>query len=65
MTTEQPQVKRDGCYTLAESARLMACDTRTLYKYAGRFGITPGTNKVNGRPYFKGDQLLRIWRATY
>ena len=56
MTTELPKVSRNGRYTLAESARLMACDTRTLYK---------GTNKVNGRPYFRGDQLLRIWRATY
>lgn len=65
MTTEQPNVSREGRYTLAQSARLMDCDTRTLHKYAARFGIAPGTNKVNGRPYFKGDQLLRIWRATY
>lgn len=65
MTTEQPKVQRDGRYSLAESARLMDCDTRTLHKYAAYFGIAPGTNKVNGRPYFKGDQLLRIWRATY
>ena len=38
MTTETPKVSRNGRYTLAESARLMACDTRTLYKYADRFG---------------------------
>lgn len=65
MTTELPKVSRNGRYTLAESARLMACDTRTLYKYADRFGIAPGTNKVTKRPYFKGEQLIRIWRAIY
>lgn len=61
----QPEVQRDGRYTLAESARKMGCDTRTLYKYADRFGIAPGTNRVTNRPYFKGEQLIRIWRAIY
>ena len=65
MTTELPKVSRNGRYTLVESARLMACDTRTHYKYADRFGIAPGTNKVTKRPYFKGEQLIRIWRAIY
>ena len=65
MTTELPKVSRNGRYTLAESARRMQCDTRTLYKYAQRFGIAPTTNKVTHRPVFKGDQLIRIWNAAY
>lgn len=65
MTPVQPDVQRGGRYPLAEAARRMGCDTRTLCKYADRFGIAPGTNKVTKRPYFKGEQLIRIWRAIY
>lgn len=65
MTPVQPNVQRGGFYSLAESARRMQCDTRTLYKYAQRFGIAPTTNKVTHRPVFKGDQLIRIWNAAY
>lgn len=65
MTDTQPKVERGGFYTLAESARRMGCDTRTLYKYADRFGIVPSTNKVTKRPVFKGEQLIRIWNAVF
>jgi len=65
MTDVQPKVERGGYYTLAESARRMGCDTRTLYKYADRFGIVPNVNKVTNRPVFRGEQLIRIWRAAF
>lgn len=63
MITEMPNVKESGRYQLTEAARLMQCDRRTLLKYAAAFKQAPQLNPVSQRPYFRGRQLLRIWRA--
>lgn len=64
MIPTEPQVAETGRYAVCEASGILGCDRKTLHKYAQYFGIAPAVSKVNGRMYFTGKQLLRIWRGA-
>lgn len=65
MISTEPQVDPKGQYSVMQSARILECDQRTLWKYARYFSQLPTLNKVNKRSYFNGKQLLHIWRCCF
>lgn len=62
MIQTEPQVAENGRYPIVQASKTLQCNRKTLHKYADYFHIVPAINKVNGRVYFTGKQLLKIWR---
>lgn len=62
MIATEPNVVENGRYPIVQASRTLQCNRKTLHKYADYFGVIPQVNKVNGRAYFTGKQLLKIWR---
>lgn len=64
ITSEEPQVSERGRYSVCEASRRLGCDRRTLWAWASRIHEVPRINRLTGRSYFSGKQLMKIWKAA-
>lgn len=61
MTPNFPDIIKDNSrLSLADAARALEVDTRTLKKYAAILGITRKQRKVGGW-FYEGKDLRKIW----
>lgn len=60
MTIECPNISNEARLSLAQAARVLEIDTRTVKSYAGHLGITRHERAVGGSFYF-GKDVKRIW----
>lgn len=64
MTPSEPKIPDNNRYGVTEAAKILAVDRKTLRKYADSGLIKHGIQRANGRKFFYGSELKRIWRAT-
>lgn len=60
MTIECPNISNEARLSLAQAARMLETDPRTIKAYAGRLGITRHERAVGGTFYF-GKDVKKIW----
>lgn len=60
MTIECPNISNEARLSLAQAARVMEIDPRTVKAYAGVLGITRHQRAVGGSFYF-GKDVKKIW----
>ena len=60
MTIECPNISNEARLSLAQAARVLEIDMRTVKSYAGHLGITRHERAVGGSFYF-GKDVKRIW----
>lgn len=65
MTANSPDVRADGRYSIKETSELLGISARTLRRYTDNGIIRCGRWKMNGRPFYTGREILRLWMAMY
>ena len=65
MVNEEPKVSDRGKYRIGEAAELLGVCRNTLRKYARSGKVKCGFRKVDGRRYFTGEEIKRIWRMSW
>lgn len=65
MTANSPDVRADGRYSIKETSELLGISARTLRRYTDSGIIRCGRWKMNGRPFYTGREILRLWMARY
>lgn len=67
MNSEQPQVKPEGLYSVAEAIGLLGVKKDKLYRAiklgSRRGGIDARVRRDNGRLQITGREILRYWRG--
>ena len=63
MTQTEPNVALTGKYELRDAARLLGVSPSTITKWTAAGKLRAGIRRVNGRRYWTGNELLRVWRA--
>ena len=64
MIKSEPQVNLSGKYELREAAKVLEISPSCLAKWTAQGKIKAGVKKVNGRKFWSGAELLRVWKAT-
>ena len=65
MTSTRPDVESKGLYSLADAAKKLEISKTTLYRYTQKKIASAIIMKRNNRMYFTGEELVRIWGASY
>ena len=61
MTTERPNVTKDGRYPIGVAAKKLGLNRGTLLTYAKQKKIKYHTSRTNGRKIFLGTDILTLW----
>lgn len=61
----EPQVADNGRYNVAKACQVLGISRKTLYKYCELGLISYGIRKANGRKFFIGSAIKKLWRAQY
>ena len=64
MNTFQPNVAPQGRYDTAKTCAELGIRRSTLERYRRAGRISPGYHKANMRPYYKGSEIINLWRMT-
>lgn len=64
MTSTIPEVVPTGRYTSKETIAALGISLRTLQNHTREGLIKCGRRKANGRPFYKGSEIIRYWEAT-
>ena len=65
LTKSEPQVKPSERYSTKETVQILGITRETLRQYVMRGKIKCGIRKANGRKFYLGSEILRMWKATY
>lgn len=60
MTIECPNISNEARLSLAQAARVLECDPRTIKTYAAMLGITRHERAVGGF-FYLGKDVKKIW----
>lgn len=63
MNTNEPTVNESSRYELRDAANALGVSKGTLLRWTREKKITAHRSRVNGRHFWTGADLLRIWRA--
>ena len=65
MISTEPQVNLQGRYDTKQTCAVLGISRRTLERHSAAGRIPHGVRKANGRPYYKGADIIRFWRASW
>lgn len=54
-----------GQYTTTEACGILGVHRTTIYRYVRRGVLRCSYRRGNGRPFFKGSELIRFAKATF
>lgn len=64
MTSERPNVTRDGRYSLNDTAKLLSVSTMTIRRHTKAGLLECGRWPHNGRAFYTGREILKYWRQS-
>ena len=64
MKAEEPKVALTGRYSTRETTEVLGITKDTLRKYRREGKIKFGVRKANGRPFYTGAEIMKLWRAS-
>ena len=62
MNPFEPQVAPQGRYDINRACAEIGISRSTLDRYRRAGRIHPGYHKANMRPFYKGSEIIRLWR---
>ena len=65
MTNKEPKVDLTGRYELREASAVLEIDKSTLLRWTKLGVVKAGVKRSNGRKFWTGAELVRIWKSTY
>ncbi len=65
MNSSKPDVHAEGRYSINEVAAMLGINRSTLRRYTNNGLIKCGRWRTNGRPFYTGREILRLWLAMY
>ena len=65
MTSTEPKVKADGWYNRKEASEALGIAPSTLHSYTEQGFIKAGARRCSTRRYWKGSEILKLWRIIY
>ncbi len=64
MVATEPKIDLKARYSTTEASKLLGVSRSTIRNYRDK-GILPyNLRKANGRLFYKGEDLIRIWRNS-
>lgn len=63
MTTTKPNVRRDGRYSITETAHALGVHRNTIRRYAQKGQMKCGVRRATSRIFFSGQEILNFWLA--
>ncbi len=64
MTNTKPQVDENAKLELREAALALKVSPSTIQKWTAAGKMKSGTKKVNGRKFWTGKEIIRVWIAS-
>lgn len=64
ITSTEPQVALNGRYSVTEASRMLGIHRTTLNKYTEEGKIKCGFRRLNGRKFYEGREILRVWKSV-
>ena len=61
MTSDQPEVKPTSRYSVSDVCRMLCIHRHTLSRYVQMGYIKEGRSKLNGRPYYTGLEIIKLF----
>lgn len=63
ITCEMPAVTMNGQYSSAEAEQRLWIHRNTLSQWVARGVIKCKVRRANGRRFFLGSEIIRVWKA--
>ena len=64
MNCEKPKVIEDARYSVREVTQMLGISRSTLYRYTEKGIVKCGRRRTNGRPFYTGKSVLKLWLAV-
>jgi len=64
MLSEEPNVKLDGRYSIAQTCKVLGIHRTTLWRYTAYGRIKCGIRRSTAKKFYTGSEILRLWKAT-
>lgn len=64
MTTKKPDVNPAGRYSIAQTSQALGINRSTLRRWTNAGTIRQQRRKANGKPFYTGLEILRIYNET-
>lgn len=64
MNANQPQLNKDGRYSIAETCQFLGIHRHTLKAWTEKGIIKSIRRRSNGRPAYKGIDILSCWMGV-
>lgn len=65
MTTDEPHVPDSSRYNITAASQILGVHRNTLLAWAEKRIIRFGVSRVNGRKFFTGHEIKRVWKSVY
>lgn len=65
MTATEPTIPDNARYNICQAAEILSINRTTLLKYTNNGLIRCGIRKTNGRKFYTGLELKKIWKTQY
>lgn len=62
MTIDMPNLSPNARLNTAQAARALGVDRKTIRRWEGKGYISPRFNVLTGRPYWRGGDLVNLWK---
>lgn len=64
MTTDMPKAAPNGRYSIKQAAELLGVHRNTITRYVN-IGRLRSYHRVNGMPFVRGVDIIRLWQQAY
>lgn len=65
ITATEPQVTLNGRYSTTETAAALGVSSRTIHRWTEAGMMRCGYRRCNGKRFYFGSEIIRIWQAKY
>lgn len=65
MVTQEPQISDTGRYSVLEASNLLGVHRDTLRRYTEKGYIKFGLRRCNGRKFYLGSEIKKLWKKMY
>lgn len=65
MTSAEPKIPKAGQFSIKETAEILGASRTTIWRWTKMGYLKAKYHRVNKRPFFTGDEIIRFWKSTF